>query len=94
MIIPIYNCEKYIKECLSSLIKQTFKNFEIICINDGSNDDTLKILKKFEAKDERINIFNQNNSGPGITRNAGTKKSKGEYLMFLDSDDIFKKNNA
>ena len=91
VIIPIYNCEKYIKECLSSLIKQTFKNFEIICINDGSNDDTLKILKKFEAKDERIIIFNQNNSGPGIARNVGMKKSKGEYLIFLDSDDIFKK---
>ena len=54
VIIPIYNCEKYIKECLSSLIKQTFKNFEIICINDGSNDNTLKILKKFEAKDEEL----------------------------------------
>ena len=91
VIIPIYNCEKYIKECLSSLIKQTFKNFEIICINDGSNDDTLKILKNFEAKDERINIFNQNNSGAGIARNVGMKKSKGEYLIFLDSDDIFKK---
>ena len=91
VIIPIYNCEKYIKECLSSLIKQTFKNFEIICINDGSNDDTLKILKKFEAKDERIIIFNQNNSGPGIARNIGMKKSKGKYLIFLDSDDIFKK---
>ena len=91
VIIPIYNCEKYIKECLSSLIKQTFKNFEIICINDGSNDDTLKILKKFEAKDEQIIIFNQNNSGPGIARNVGMKKSKGEYLIFLDSDDIFKK---
>lgn len=91
VIIPIYNCEKYIKDCLSSLIKQTFKNFEIICVNDGSNDDTLKILKKFEAKDERIIIFNQNNSGPGIARNIGMKKSKGEYLIFLDSDDIFKK---
>ena len=91
VIIPIYNCEKYIKECLSSLIKQTFKNFEIICVNDGSNDDTLKILKKFEANDERIIIFNQNNSGPGLARNVGMKKSKGKYLMFLDSDDIFKK---
>ena len=91
VIIPIYNCEKYIKECLSSLIKQTFKNFEIICINDGSNDDTLKILKKFEAKDERIKIYNQNNTGPGIARNVGMNRSKGEYLMFLDSDDIFKK---
>ena len=69
----------------------SFKNFEIICVNDGSNDDTLKILKKFEANDERIIIFNQNNSGPGLARNVGMKKSKGKYLMFLDSDDIFKK---
>ena len=91
VIIPIYNCEKYIKECLSSLIKQTFKNFEIICINDGSKDNTLKILKKFEAKDERIKIYNQNNTGPGIAKNFGMNRSKGEYLMFLDSDDIFKK---
>jgi glycosyltransferase involved in cell wall biosynthesis len=91
VIIPIYNCEKYIKECLSSLIKQTFKNFEIICINDGSKDDTLKILRKFEAKDVRVKIYNQNNRGPGIARNVGMNVSKGDYLMFLDSDDIFEK---
>ena len=91
VIIPIYNCEKYIKECLSSLIEQTFKNFEIICINDGSTDNTLKILKEFKELDNRIYIFNQNNTGPGIARNVGMNKSKGEYLIFLDSDDIFKK---
>ena len=91
VIIPIYNCEKYIKECLSSLIEQTFKNFEIICINDGSTDNTLKILKEFKKLDNRIFIFNQNNTGPGIARNVGMNKSKGEYLIFLDSDDIFKK---
>ena len=91
VIIPIYNCEKYIKECLSSLIKQTFKNFEIICINDGSKDDTLKILRKFEVKDVRVKIYNQNNRGPGIARNVGMNVSKGDYLMFLDSDDIFEK---
>ena len=91
VIIPIYNCEKYIKECLSSLFEQTFKNFEIICINDGSTDNTLKILKEFKELDNRIYVFNQNNTGPGITRNIGMNKSKGEYLIFLDSDDIFKK---
>jgi len=91
VIIPIYNCEKYIKECLSSLFEQTFKNFEIICINDGSTDNTLKILKEFKELDDRIYVFNQNNTGPGITRNIGMNKSKGEYLIFLDSDDIFKK---
>ena len=91
VIIPIYNCEKFIKECLSSLIEQTFKNFEIICINDGSTDNTLKILKEFKELDNRIYVFNQNNTGPGIARNVGMNKSKGEYLIFLDSDDIFKK---
>ena len=90
IIIPIYNSEKYLEECLKSLIYQTFKNFEIICINDGSTDNSFKILKKFEKLDERFHIFSQVNKGPGIARNIGIKKSKGEYLLFLDSDDIFK----
>ena len=89
IIIPIFNSEEFINECLNSLIKQTFKNFEVICINDGSNDNSLKILKEYEKIDERIHIFSQNNSGAGIARNVGMNKSKGEYLLFLDSDDIF-----
>ena len=89
IIIPIYNSEKYIENCLNSLINQTFKNFEIICVNDGSTDNTLKILKFFEKQDKRIHVYNQNNKGAGIARNYGMEKSKGEYLMFLDSDDIF-----
>ena len=89
IIMPIFNSEKYIEECLSSLLKQTFKNFEIICINDGSIDNTLKILKEFEKTDERIHVFTQENTGPGIARNNGINKTKGEYLIFLDSDDIF-----
>ncbi len=71
------------------MIKQTFKNFEVICINDGSIDNSLTILKEFEKKDERIHIFSQNNTGAGIARNVGMEKSKGEYLLFLDSDDTF-----
>jgi glycosyltransferase involved in cell wall biosynthesis len=89
IIIPIFNSEEFINECLNSLIKQTFKNFEVICINDGSNDNSLTILKEFEKKDERIHIFSQNNTGAGIARNVGMEKSKGEYLLFLDSDDTF-----
>ena len=89
IIIPIFNSENYIKECLNSLIYQTFKNFEIICVNDGSTDNTLEILKEFKNKDKRIHIINQNNIGAEIARNIGMKESKGEYLMFLDSNDIF-----
>ena len=89
IIIPIYNSENFIKLCLNSLINQTFKNFEIICINDGSTDNTLKILKKYEKQDNRIHVYTQNNKGAGTARNFGMEKSKGEYLMFLDSDDIF-----
>ena len=91
IIIPIYNSEKYIKECLKSLIDQTFKDFEIICVNDGSTDKTLDILKKFEKIDKRITIISQKNLGAGIARNIGMNNSKGDYLIFLDSDDIFKK---
>ena len=91
IIIPIYNTEKFIEECLKSLITQTFKDFEIICVNDGSTDNTLNILKIFEKNDKRIIIINQNNTGAGIARNVGMRKSKGEYLIFLDSDDVFEK---
>ena len=89
IIMPIYNSENFIKESLNSLINQTFKNFEIICVNDGSTDNTLKILKEFKKKDKRIHIITQNNMGAGFARNVGMKKAKGDYLMFLDSDDIF-----
>ena len=89
IIIPVYNTEKYLEECLNGLIYQSFKNFEIICVNDGSTDNSYKILKSFEKIDERIYIFSQINKGPGIARNIGIKESKGEYLLFLDSDDVF-----
>lgn len=88
IIVPIYNAEKYIKECLDSLISQTYKNIEIICVDDCSKDCSLQIVKDYMAKDSRIKIFkNKKNSGPSISRNLGIENSSGDFLMFIDSDD-------
>ena len=87
IIVPVYNTEKFLEKCLNSLINQTLKDIEIICINDGSTDNSLQILEKFANKDKRIQIINQTNSGPSIARNIGIKKAVGEYIGFVDSDD-------
>lgn len=87
IIIPIYNGEKFISKCIDSILKQTYKHFEIICINDGSKDASLKILKEYEKKDKRIRVFDQSNSGIAKTRNRGIEKATGEYIMFIDNDD-------
>jgi glycosyltransferase involved in cell wall biosynthesis len=89
VIIPIYNSEKYLSDCLESIINQTFKDIEIICINDGSNDKSEKIIKEYAQKDKRIILFNQKNKGAGPARDKGVELSKGEYLSFIDSDDMF-----
>ena len=90
IIVPIYNSEKYLKKCIDSLINQTMKNIEIILINDGSTDNSEKIIKEY--KDERIKYFKNKNQGIGKTRNFGIKKSSGKYLMFIDSDDYISNN--
>lgn len=87
IIIPVYNAEKFIDQCLESVVNQTYTNIEIICINDGSVDNSLNSLKQWKKKDNRIIVINQKNSGPFISRNNGVKIAKGEYLLFLDSDD-------
>lgn len=92
IIAPVYNVEKYLAECLESLINQTFKDIEILLIDDASQDNSLKILEEYQRKDKRIRIFTQQNQGPGAARNLGIKESKGEYLLFVDSDDWIKKN--
>lgn len=89
IIIPIYNAEKYLSRCINSLICQTYKNIEIICVNDGSKDNSYNILQKMADTDSRIVIINQENLGVSAARNNGMKYSKGEYLMFLDADDWF-----
>ncbi|MFA7083381.1 MAG: glycosyltransferase [Arcobacteraceae bacterium] len=89
VIIPVYNVERYLHTCLASVIAQTFKDIEIICIDDASADDSFKIIKEFQSKDSRIIILqNAKNKGLGYSRNEGIKKAKGEYILFLDSDDF------
>lgn len=85
--VPVYNVEKYLEKCLDSLIGQTLKDIEIICINDGSTDNSLSILEKYAKKDSRIKIINQENQGIANTRNKSIKLAQGEYIGFVDSDD-------
>lgn len=87
IIVPVYNVEKYLPKCLESLIKQTLKDIEIICVNDGSMDNSLAILKEFASKDSRIKIIDNQHQGVAKTRNTGIKQSTGEYIGFVDSDD-------
>lgn len=89
VILPVYNTEKYLKQCLDSIVNQTLQEIEVICVDDGSTDSSLNILKAYAAKDERIIIIEQKNKGAGAARNAGIGIAKGEYLSFLDSDDFF-----
>ena len=87
VIIPAYNAEKYIEQCVKSVINQTYKRLEIIIVNDGSKDNTLDILEKLKATDERIVLINQMNKGLPAARNTGLKKCSGDFIFFLDSDD-------
>ena len=87
VIVPVYNVEKYLRECLESLVNQTLKEIEIICINDGSEDSSLEILNEYASKDSRFVIINQENCGQSVARNKGLDVAKGEYIGFVDSDD-------
>lgn len=89
VIVPVYNVEKYLEQCLDSIINQTLKDIEIICVDDGSTDGSLDILNSYKEKDDRIIILTQKNLYVGVARNNGLKVAKGEYLSFLDSDDFF-----
>ena len=87
IIVPVYNVEKYLPKCLESLTNQTLKDIEIICVNDGSMDNSLAILKEFASKDSRIRIIDNQHQGVAKTRNTGIEQSTGEYIGFVDSDD-------
>lgn len=92
VIVPIYNGERYLPESLDSLLAQTFQNFEIICVNDGSTDSTGKIIGEYIARDSRVKVVNQKNEGVASARNTGIANAKGRYIMFCDDDDLFAPN--
>lgn len=90
VIIPVYNVEDYLHVCLNSILKQSYEDFEIICIDDASTDSSLEILEYFTKKDSRVKILkNDSNRGPGFSRNRGLDEAKGKYISFLDGDDWF-----
>lgn len=92
IIIPVYNTEKYLKDCLDSVLSQTYQNLEIILIDDGSTDNSSQILKQYAKKDSRIKIITQKNQGQSTARNYGLKEASGEYVSFIDSDDAIEKD--
>ena len=92
VIVPIYNTENYLRECLDSIVNQTFEDIEIICINDGSTDSSLNILEDYSMKDSRIKIISQENKGQGSARNNGLDIANGDYIYFMDSDDKIELN--
>ena len=92
VIIPIYNSEQFLSQCLNSIINQSLKTIEIICVDDGSKDKSLLILKEYQKVDKRLKIFSQYNKGSGLARNKGIKYSKGKFIAFMDSDDLYPNN--
>ncbi|WP_270345036.1 glycosyltransferase family 2 protein [Lactococcus petauri] len=92
VIVPVYNAEQYLAECLDSILGQTYQNLEVILINDGSTDNSLKIIEKYAENDVRIKAFSIENSGPAKCRNFGLEHFSGDYLMFIDSDDYICKD--
>lgn len=92
IVVPAYNAEKYIKKTLDSLKNQSMQEIEIICVNDGSKDNTLRIMKEYAASDSRFIIIDKKNEGIAFARRDGIKKSSSKYISFLDSDDFYEKN--
>ena len=88
IIVPLYNVETYLPWCLDSIMAQSYQNFELFLVDDGSTDDSGAICDEYASKDNRINVIHQKNSGPSIARNTALDQIKGEYLTFIDSDDV------
>ena len=89
VVIPVYNGEKYLKECINSVLNQPYKDIEIIAINDGSKDNSVDILNKVAQTDKRLNVIDQKNHGVAYTRNKGIDIATGNYIVFLDQDDMW-----
>lgn len=88
IIIPVYNAEFYLEECLDSIKSQSHPDFEVLCVNDGSTDRSEEICERYVREDKRFRLYSQENSGVSVARNLGIEQAKGEYLCFVDSDDV------
>ena len=88
VIVPVYKVEKYLPACLDSLLAQTYQNFELLLVDDGSPDKCWKILQQYAAQDARVCIFRKENGGVSSARNFGLEQARGEYICFVDSDDL------
>ena len=91
IITPVFNAEKFLAETIESVQAQTYKNWELLLVNDGSKDNSLKIAKEYAKKDKRIKVYSIKNSGAAVARNTGTEKAKGDYVCFIDADDLWGK---
>lgn len=89
VVVPVYNTSRFLRQCVDSLINQTWKDVEFILVDDGSTDDSLEILKEYQKRDARIKVLEQKNLHAGVARNNGMKQATGKYIIFLDSDDYF-----
>ena len=87
IILPVYNAEKFLRQCVQSILNQTYKNFELLLVNDGSKDNSLQICQELAQKDDRIRVFNKQNGGCSTARNMGIENARGEYFTFIDPDD-------
>lgn len=87
IIIPVYNAENFLRNCIESVVAQTFKDWEMVLVNDGSKDGSLAICEEYAEKDKRIRVINKQNGGPSSARNIGVREAQGEYVFFLDADD-------
>lgn len=89
IVLPVYNMEHYLKATIDSILSQSYTDFELICIDDGSTDNSMTLLNEYASRDSRISVYSQHNAGPGVTRNNGLNKATGKYVMMLDADDIY-----
>ena len=92
VIVPVYNSTAYLKRCVDAILSQTYSDLEVLLIDDGSKDDSLKICREYEKNDPRVRAFHKENGGSSSARNVGIKEAKGEYICFCDSDDYYEKD--
>ena len=91
IVVPVFNVEKFLKKCIESIISQSFSNFEVLLVNDGSTDGSLDICLQYTKIDDRVKVINKKNGGLSDARNAGIKYATGKYICFIDSDDFIEK---